>query len=53
MEDAKYRRMIPRQYREERVNGLYWTCPECGANLDHGEKCDCQRRQKRMEDVYD
>ena len=19
----------------------YWTCPECGANLDPGEKCDC------------
>lgn len=20
----------------------YWTCPECGANLDFGEKCDCE-----------
>ena len=20
----------------------YWTCPHCGANLDPGEKCDCQ-----------
>lgn len=20
----------------------YWTCPECGANLDSDEKCDCQ-----------
>lgn len=20
----------------------YWTCPKCGANLDHGEKCDCE-----------
>lgn len=19
----------------------YWTCPHCGANLDHGECCDC------------
>ncbi|WP_155998426.1 hypothetical protein [Lachnoclostridium phytofermentans] len=19
----------------------YWTCPHCGANLDHGEKCEC------------
>lgn len=19
----------------------YWTCPRCGANLDHGERCDC------------
>ena len=20
----------------------YWTCPNCGANLDVGERCDCQ-----------
>ena len=20
----------------------YWTCPNCGANLDLGEKCDCE-----------
>ena len=19
----------------------YWTCPNCGNNLDPGEKCDC------------
>ena len=19
-----------------------WTCPDCGANLDPGEKCDCK-----------
>ena len=19
----------------------YWTCPYCGSNLDHGERCDC------------
>jgi len=22
---------------------LYRTCPDCGANLDPGEKCDCRR----------
>jgi len=22
-------------------NTYYWTCPYCGANLDPGEKCDC------------
>ena len=22
----------------------YWTCPACGANLDHGEQCDCGGR---------
>ena len=24
----------------------YQTCPYCGANLDPGEKCDCQAAQK-------
>ncbi len=24
----------------------YWTCPECGANLDPGEKCDCEKNKK-------
>lgn len=23
----------------------YWTCPHCGANLDPGEKCDCQESE--------
>lgn len=27
----------------------YWTCPECGANLDHGEKCDCQNNENKKE----
>lgn len=22
----------------------YYKCPDCGANLDHGEKCDCQTK---------
>lgn len=21
---------------------FFYTCPDCGANLDPGEKCDCQ-----------
>lgn len=21
---------------------FYYTCPYCGANLDHGERCDCR-----------
>ena len=21
---------------------MYWTCPQCGANLDPGERCDCR-----------
>lgn len=23
----------------------YSTCPNCGSNLDPGEKCDCERRE--------
>ena len=23
----------------------YNTCPICGANLDHGEKCDCEKEK--------
>ena len=25
----------------------YWTCPDCGANLDHGEKCDCKNETSK------
>lgn len=24
---------------------LYYQCPECGANLDPGEKCDCKEEE--------
>lgn len=24
----------------------YWTCPDCGANLDPGEPCDCKNTDK-------
>lgn len=24
----------------------YCICPECGANLDHGEKCNCQKEKE-------
>jgi len=23
---------------------LFWTCPDCGSNLDPGERCDCRKR---------
>lgn len=29
----------------------YRTCPECGAHLDPGEMCDCQRAAQAAEDV--
>lgn len=22
-----------------------WTCPDCGANLDPGEKCECRKEE--------
>lgn len=25
------------------MSGYYKTCPRCGANLDPGEKCDCDK----------
>lgn len=25
----------------------YYTCPDCGANLDPGEKCDCQNNDNK------
>lgn len=27
----------------------YWTCPECGANLDFNEKCDCENNKNIKE----
>jgi len=32
------------------MSTYYWTCPECGANLDPGEKCDCEQDTKETED---
>lgn len=32
---------------------MYVTCPNCGSNLDPGEKCDCQSIDKELlEQVY-
>lgn len=30
------------QEKGERTMGKFWTCPDCGANLDPGERCDCR-----------
>ena len=27
----------------------YNECPNCGAHLDHGERCDCKDRQRDPE----
>lgn len=27
----------------------YWTCSRCGANLDPGERCDCEENKNTPE----
>ena len=27
-----------------------WTCPNCGANLDNGERCDCENEDRNEAD---
>lgn len=29
----------------------YRTCPHCGANLDPGEVCDCQGKEKAVASI--
>ncbi len=31
----------------------YNTCPECGANLDPGEPCDCMAEKEKREMFYE
>lgn len=28
----------------------YITCPDCGAKLDPGEHCDCQKKEESSND---
>ena len=28
----------------------YVTCPDCGAHLDYGEKCDCRKENNDDKD---
>lgn len=30
----------------------YWTCPLCGANLDNGEKCDCEGEKEKRQEFF-
>ena len=32
---------------------LYWTCPNCGANLDAGERCDCREEPAHKKEPPD
>lgn len=31
----------------------YVTCAFCGSNLDHGEKCDCQKNKPDVKTIED
>ncbi len=31
----------------------YNTCPNCGCNLDPGEKCICLEEKKKQQDFFD
>jgi transcription initiation factor IIE alpha subunit len=33
-------------------NSYYWTCPDCGANLDPNEKCDCKKDLTHEDNNY-
>lgn len=28
------------------MKGMFKTCSNCGAHLDHGERCDCEKKEK-------
>ena len=29
---------------------LFKTCPHCGANLDPGERCECEAKEKEQKE---
>lgn len=31
---------------------FYRICPDCGASLDPGEKCDCRDEKERKQEFY-
>lgn len=32
---------------DRKNKGKYEVCQDCGAHLDHGERCDCQDEEKK------
>lgn len=34
------------------IMAYFHSCPRCGANLDPGEKCDCEKESKKIEEIY-
>ena len=31
---------------------FYRTCPDCGASLDPGERCDCQEEAEKKQEFF-
>ena len=42
--------MIQTKARQQR-GGFYWTCPDCGAHLDSGERCSCEKKKPKKEET--
>lgn len=35
------------------MRGTYFNiCPYCGANLDPGERCECQKKEQETKIIY-
>lgn len=34
------------------VMAYFHSCPKCGANLDPGEKCDCEKERQKINENY-
>ena len=48
-EPAYFRYMIGAEHGKEKLKmAKYTTCDDCGANLDHGESCDCKEDEERQ-----
>ena len=37
---------------QRKNEGKFETCLICGANLDHGEKCDCEKERAKPAPLY-
>lgn len=41
-----HKQVCDKLFGEEGKRVKYSICPDCGAHLDHGERCDCTREQQ-------
>lgn len=43
--------MLQTKSRQNNRGGFYWTCPECGAHLDSGERCSCRAEKTERDEA--